>query len=108
MIKIDSKGNAKLLKWVADGIKNDISGRRFQKENFREHRKLDIGYGRLRYYKRICVNTQSTHLKFDGVFYDSRKDPPQTAMCCNCCYAEWLLTPDEIKPAKDSLSHSKR
>lgn len=106
VIKVDRKGNAKLLKWVAEGILHDISGRRYQKENFREYRKLDIGpdIGLIRYYRRECLNTQSEHMKFDGYYYDSRIDPPQIAMCCNCCHASWLLSKEEIQQARKELS----
>lgn len=101
VIKVDSKGNAKVAKWELRQIACDAGFRLATAKEYREQRKTDYGHGvHGRYYRRACLyDDLYGHLQFDGTYHDARQDPPQVLMPCRCCYAEWITFDDELKEA---------
>ncbi|WP_310607086.1 hypothetical protein [Buttiauxella brennerae] len=100
VIKVDSKGNAKVAKWELRQIACDAGFRQAAAKEYREQRQTDYGLGvHGRYYRRACLDDYFGHLQFEGNYHDARKDPPQILMPCRCCYAEWLIFADELKEA---------
>jgi hypothetical protein len=108
VIKVDSKGVAKVTKYEVRQIACDAGFRIDAARDYREVRKTDYGYGiHGRYYRRLCVHDYLyQHGKFDGLFYDARKDPPQILMPCRCCEAEWLITTEEVQEAIAAINQS--
>lgn len=94
VIKVNSEGVAIVAKWELHQIECDAGFRRGTAEDYRQVRK-----GGMRYYRRACIFEDIEHSALDGNYHDARKDPPQILMPCQCCYAEWLFTQDEIKEA---------
>ncbi|EFX3898468.1 hypothetical protein H3Z28_002310 [Salmonella enterica subsp. enterica serovar Ank] len=109
VIKVNSKGEAKLFKYEAERISIDNDFRKLWKKEFREARQN--GW---RYYKRIYIFTGyepapwafSEHEKYHDKIYDSRIQPPETYPDCRCCWVEWLIpdwNDDEIENYLKSL-----
>ncbi|HEY2452868.1 MAG TPA: hypothetical protein VGI71_09645 [Scandinavium sp.] len=104
VIKVDSKGLAKVAKWELRQIACDAGFRLGNAADYREARK-----GGMRYYRRNCIFDELYgHGQYEGMFYDARADPPQILMPCRCCYAEWLFYSEDVKEAIAAIKQNKR
>lgn len=94
VIKVNSKGEAKLFKYDLNHIETAIYWRKAWKEDFREARKN--GH---RFYIRHSFFDNgdyppcafSEHALLVGKRYDSRTQKPEAFPDCRCCFVEWEL-----------------